>query len=194
MKTFFLIASFLVLVGFDRRPNPEERTCLTPEEKKLYDLIMDYRRSQKLEMIPLSESLTRVAQTHARDLSEHYTFDPKNKCNPHSWSQHGKWTSCCYTNDHKKASCMWIKPKEIAGYSGNGFEIAYYSSLGANAQEGLDGWKISPGHNPLLVNLGTWEKVTWKAIGIGIYKEYGLVWFGEVADEQLPNLCGSDPK
>ena len=89
---------------------------------------------------------------------------------------------------------MWIKPKEIAGYSGNGFEIAYYSSLGANAQEGLDGWKISPGHNPLLVNLGTWEKVAWKAIGIGIYKEYGLVWFGEVADPQLPDLCGSGPK
>ena len=24
---------------------------------------------------------------------------------------------------------MWTKPKEIAGYEGNGFEIAYYSSL-----------------------------------------------------------------
>ena len=43
---------------------------------------------------------------------------------------------------------MWLKPKEIAGYDGNGFEIAYYSSVGANAQEGIDGWKISPGHNP----------------------------------------------
>ena len=84
---------------------------------------------------------------------------------------------------------MWQKPKEIAGYDGNGFEIAYYSSIGANAQEGIDGWKISPGHNPLLINSGTWEKVKWKAIGIGIYKEYGLVWFGEVADSNQPEFC-----
>ena len=163
--------------------------CLTKEEKKLYDLIMEYRRSKKLEPIPLSESLTLVAQTHARDLSENYKFDPSNRCNPHSWSTKGKWTSCCYTNDHKKASCMWKKPKEIAGYEGNGFEIAYYSSMGANAQEGIDGWKISPGHNPLLINSGTWEKVKWKAIGIGIYKEYGLVWFGEESDPKRPEFC-----
>lgn len=84
---------------------------------------------------------------------------------------------------------MWNKPKEIAGYSGYGYEIAYYSSLGANAQEGIDGWKISQGHNPLLINSGTWKKVTWKAIGIGIYKEYGLVWFGEETDETVPALC-----
>jgi len=189
MKTISVFISFLILVGFDQRPHPSDTACLSPEEKKLYDLIMDYRRDLKLETIPLSESLTLVAQTHARDLSENYKFDPANKCNPHSWSQKGKWTSCCYTNDHKKASCMWTKPKEIAGYPGNGFEIAYYSSLGANAQEGLDGWKISPGHNPLLINSGTWEKVKWNGIGIGIYKEYGLVWFGEALDEKLPNLC-----
>ncbi len=84
---------------------------------------------------------------------------------------------------------MWTKPQEIAGYAGNGFEIAYYSSIGATAKEGLDGWKISPGHNPLLINSGTWEKAKWKAIGIGIYKEYGLVWFGEVDDAAAPDAC-----
>ena len=84
---------------------------------------------------------------------------------------------------------MWLKPKEIASYDGNGFEIAYYSSIGANAQEGIDGWKISPGHNPLLINSGTWEKVKWRAIGIGIYNEYGHVWFGEVLDSNQPESC-----
>lgn len=84
---------------------------------------------------------------------------------------------------------MWVKPKEIAGYQGNGFEIAYFQSNGANAQEGLDGWKISPGHNPLIVNSGNWEKVKWNAIGIGIYKEYGLVWFGEILDPIVPESC-----
>lgn len=189
MKTLSLSCLILVLFGFDQRQLRRYATCLTAEEKKLYELIMDYRKSHKLEAIPISERLTLVAQTHARDLSENYKFDVKNRCNPHSWSERGNWTSCCYTNDHKTASCMWTKPKEIAGYPGNGFEIAYYSSLGANAQEGMDGWKISPGHNPLLINSGTWEKVNWKAIGIGIYKEYGLVWFGEALDEKLPALC-----
>lgn len=194
MKSFsLLLASSLVLFGlggFHERPSyPVATVCLSPEEKKLYDLIMVYRQENHLESIPLSAKLSQVAQTHARDLSEHYTFDPKNKCNPHSWSSHGKWTSCCYTNDHKKASCMWTKPQEIAGYAGNGFEIAYYSSIGATAKEGLDGWKISPGHNPLLINSGTWEKAKWKAIGVGIYKEYGLVWFGEVDDAAAPEAC-----
>jgi len=178
----------LLLGGFTERSHPA-KVCLNAEERKLYDLIMVYRREKNLESIPLSAKLSQVAQTHARDLSEHYKFDPNNKCNPHSWSSHGKWSSCCYTNDHKKASCMWTKPQEIAGYTGNGFEIAYYSSIGATAQEGLDGWKVSPGHNPLLINSGTWEKAKWKAIGIGIYKEYGLVWFGEVEDTESPEAC-----
>lgn len=188
MRSFApLLISMLILTGFNNRPIAE--VCLNPEEKKLYDMIMEYRKSKKLESIPLSIKLTKVAQAHARDLSEHYDFKPSNKCNPHSWSQKGNWTSCCYTNDHKQASCMWNKPREIAGYDGNGFEIAYYSSSGANAKEGIEGWKISPGHNPLLINSGTWSKVKWKAIGIGIYKEYGLVWFGEVADEEVVSDC-----
>jgi uncharacterized protein YkwD len=189
MRSFalFAILSFFI-AGADPKPSIPE-VCLNKEEKKLYDLIMQYRKSKGLEAIPLSAKLTLVAQTHARDLAEHYEFDPKNKCNPHSWSSKGKWTSCCYTNDHKRASCMWTKPQEIAGYTGTGFEIAYYSSLGASAQEGIDGWKISPGHNPLLINSGTWSKVKWQAVGIGIYKEYGLVWFGEVADVSTIKVC-----
>jgi uncharacterized protein YkwD len=189
MKSLLPLVLLTLCTGFYTPSVSVEKACLSREEKKLYDLIMEYRRSKKLEAIPLSQSLTVVAQTHARDLSENYKFDPNNRCNPHSWSSKGNWTSCCYTNDHKKASCMWFKPKEIAGYEGNGFEIAYYSSIGANAQEGIDGWKISPGHNPLLINSGTWEKVKWNAIGIGIYKEYGLVWFGEVADPEKPEFC-----
>lgn len=189
MRSFAPFAFLILIVtGFDRKP-PVPEICLTKEEKKLYDLIMEYRKSKGLEAIPLSPRLTLVAQTHARDLAENYDFNPRNKCNPHSWSEKGKWTSCCYTNDHKKASCMWTKPQEIAGYAGNGFEIAYYSSLGASAQEGIDGWKISPGHNPLLINSGTWSKTKWQAIGVGIYKEYGLVWFGELTDDGSAKIC-----
>ena len=144
---------------------------------------MAYRKEKNLPPIPLSSKLTQVAQAHARDLATNYKFDVNNKCNPHSWSKKGKWSSCCYTSDHKQAQCMWDKPKEIAGYESPGYEIAYYSSKGATAEEGLTGWQKSPSHNPLIINSGMWEKANWKAIGIGFYKEYGIVWFGEIADE-----------
>jgi len=170
-------------------PADAEEICLSEEEKKLYDLIMQYRKSKKLKSIPLSAKLTKTAQTHAHDLADNYVFEEGGKCNPHSWSDKGNWTSCCYTSDHKQSQCMWDKPKEIAGYNSPGYEIAYFSTAGASAAEGLEGWKKSPGHNPVIVNLGTWQKVEWKAIGIGMYKEYGVVWFGEIEDEEKPKNC-----
>jgi hypothetical protein len=84
---------------------------------------------------------------------------------------------------------MWDKPREIAAYSGNGYEIAYFSSAGASASEGLEGWKKSAGHNPLLINTGAWKDVPWKAVGVGIYGKYGVVWFGEQPDEQSTMLA-----
>ena len=192
MKTFVYAFFLLFLcVSFSPKEPLSDEVCLTAEEKKMYDLIMQYRRSKKLSTIPLSAKLSQVAQVHARDLAENYTFDPEsNKCNPHTWSDQGNWTSCCYTDDHKEAKCMWNKPKEIAGYPTAGYEMAYFSSAGATAKEGVDGWKLSPGHNAMMINLGsTWSKTKWQAIGIGIYQEYGIVWFGETKDEIAPRNC-----
>jgi uncharacterized protein YkwD len=197
MKSFIFIGLLLVLQGsniiqsniskIDAANVPA--VCLSSEEKKLYDIIMEYRKSKGLAAIPVSAKLTQVAQVHAQDLVVNYRFDVGNKCNPHSWSKKGKWSSCCYTNDHKQAKCMWDKPKEIAGYNSPGYEIAYYSSRGATAEEGLVGWQKSPAHNPLLINDGMWSKVQWKAIGIGIYKQYGIVWFGEAEDTTEIGSC-----
>lgn len=186
MKAFFLVVALLA-TEFQKQPNDE--VCLSEEEKKLYELIMAYRKSKKLKPIPFSAKLTQVAQAHVRDLTDHFDYANRGECNPHSWSDHGTWTSCCYTSDHKLASCMWDKPKEINGYSGTGFEIAYYSSGGANAEEGLEGWKKSPGHNPLLINSGDWGKLEWKGIGVGIYGQYGVVWFGDAEDRSAMVLC-----
>ena len=191
MRLFSIICGFLLFTSFtDYTSSAEGNVCLSQEEKKLYDLIMDYRKSKKLKPIPYSPKLTMVAQAHVRDLMDNYDYADRDNCNPHSWSDKGTWSACCYTSDHAKASCMWDKPKEIAGYTGNGFEIAYYSSAEANAQEGLDGWKKSPGHNPLLINSGTWSKLEWKGVGIGIYGNYGVVWFGDgEAETAKINVC-----
>lgn len=192
MKSILLITLLILLQASTTVQIIEvgsETVCLSTEEKKLYDLMMAYRESKGLEPIRLSAKLTLVAQTHARDLADNYKFDPKNKCNPHSWSSRGKWSACCYTNDHKEAECMWEKPREIAGYNAQGYEIAYYSSAGASAREGLEGWMKSPSHNPLIINEGIWNKARWQGIGIGFYKEYGVVWFGESEDLTSIQLC-----
>lgn len=184
MSRYSIILGLIFLTSFSSTPALSvEEICLSPEEKKLYELIMEYRKSKKLKSIPYSAKLTKVAQTHVRDLMENYDYDNKGECNPHSWSNKGNWSACCYTSDHAQASCMWDKPKEISDYEGNGFEIAYYSSGGANAVEGLEGWKKSPGHNPLLINSGTWSNLEWKGIGIGIYGQYGVVWFSDGEEE-----------
>ncbi len=193
MKTVAILSFLLSPLLFQPVPPAPEpigtTVCLSVEEQKLYDEIMKYRKSKKLKPIPLSAKLTKTAQAHVHDLSANYQYDADGTCNPHSWSDKGKWSSCCYTSDHKQAECMWSKPREIAGYESSGYEIAYYSSAGANAIEGLEGWKKSPGHNPVIVNLGTWKNVEWKAIGIGIYNEYGVVWFGELEDDEKPANC-----
>lgn len=162
----------------------KEEVCLSSEEKKLYDIINAYRKTKKLKPVPLSASLTKVAQLHAIDLMDNYK--KSDKCNPHSWSNKGAWTSCCYTNDHKQAACMWDKPKEIAGYESPGYEIVYWHSAAAQAEGALKGWQQSKSHNPIIINDGMWEQVDWNAIGIAIYQQYAVVWFGEMIDEKGP--------
>lgn len=191
MKLIIFLTSILIFQFTHpiQKVEPVETVCLSKEERKIYDLIMEYRASKKLKTIPLSAKLSQVAQAHVHDLNDNYTFDRDNKCNPHSWSNKGKWSDCCYTADHKQAQCMWDKPQEIAGYDGAGYEMAYYSSDAANAKEGVEGWKHSPSHNPMMINSDIWEKIEWQAIGVGIYKHYAVVWFGATNDTVTPGLC-----
>lgn len=154
--------------------------CMTTEEKKLLDLINNYRRSKGLPALPATRSMTNVAQTHAKDLAENHPAS--GSCNMHSWSAKGKWSACCYTSDHKQASCMWKKPAELSSYKGNGFEISAGSGGGAiDAATALKVWQGSSGHNAVIVNGGMWKK-PWNAFGVGIYRGYAVGWFGHEAD------------
>ncbi len=184
MKRSPLLILIILLLSSGSPISEDVNVCISAEEMKLYSLLMEYRKSKNLDAIPLSAKLTHVAQLHAKDLSEN--FEAKNgRCNMHSWSAKGKWKACCYTEDHKQAQCMWSKPREITGYASNGYEISYTNSTGATAAEALKVWKFSPGHNSVIINEGVWKNINWKAVGVGIYKEYGLVWFGEVDDEAI---------
>jgi uncharacterized protein YkwD len=179
---------FIISSLFIQTDSPEHvKATATADELKLYDLIMEYRKEKNLSAIPLSVSLTYVAQQHVNDLLINKP-DLKSGCNAHSWSDKGKWTACCYTSDHKQASCMWSKPKELTTYADNGFEIAcgssdpIYEKFVMTPEYALTSWKKSPGHNSLIVNLGKWANYDWKAIGIGMNKGFAVVWFGKSSD------------
>ncbi|HSI77205.1 MAG TPA: CAP domain-containing protein [Lunatimonas sp.] len=153
-------------------------TALSPDEQELFDLINTYRKSRGLSAVLFSSALTQVAQVHAKDLMENYTQG--GRCNMHSWSNKGPWKSCCYRDNHKNPECMWDKPMEIAGYDSPGYEIAYWHSAAAQPGIALEVWKKSPGHHAVIANLGVFKDAEWKAMGVGIYQGYAVVWFGEM--------------
>ncbi len=177
---FFLFIG-IGLTSFSQEKTDLSKVKLTKEEMQLYDMLMTYRKSKRLPAIPLSASLTHVAQTHVRDLAKHNP-DAADKCNMHSWSDQGPWSSCCYTRDHKQARCMWDKPKELTNYQSNGYEISYTSSGDATPEKAMAAWKKSSGHNEVMVNKGIWKDDNWQAVGIGIFEGRACIWFGKEAD------------
>ncbi len=196
--TTIWLCIFLAINYTTAQPTVSKKTiavCLTQGEMDLYNLIMEYRKEKDLPVIPLSASLTFVAQTHCKDNIINKPND--NNCNLHSWSNKSKsWKACCYTNDHAQASCMWRKPSELTNYTGDGFEIAFTVSRSndltytAKPEEALNGWKKSKGHNEVIINKGIWKKQEWKSIGIGIYRGFVCVWFGRETDiEPTPIVC-----
>ncbi len=188
----FLIANFQSF-SQNRAPVTRDNTCLTTQEEQLAKLINEYRAAKKLPPIPVSVSLSHVARLHVIDLDK--SFKIGGRCNLHSWSSDPRWSSCCYTPDHRKSECMWDKPRELTSYTGDGYEIAYYSTYdypneSAFLKDAVEGWKSSKGHWEIVINEGKWEDVEWRAMGVGVYGDYAVVWFGELKDPQgSPKVC-----
>ncbi len=153
---------------------------LNSKEKELYQLILEYRKKNNLAAIPISKSLSIVAQTHVKDLQINNPVSAS--CNLHSWSTKGKWKSVCYSGDKKSAELMWSKPRELTTYKADAYEIAYYSSSSVEILNALKTWKESKGHNDVMLNLGMWSRNNWNAIGIAVSENYAVVWFGVDAE------------
>lgn len=165
--------------------------CLTSEEVALLEMVNDYRQQNALAAVPISESLSTVAQWHVWDLVNNAPHLEPGGCNRHSWSDQGPpglWSAVCYTPDHAQASGMWIKPKEITAgvYTGNGYENAYESGGGdATAAGALAVWKASLPHNEVILNDQQWATFDpWPAMGAGILGPFAVLWFGDASDPQ----------
>jgi len=180
MPSLLLYLLVALSLGFAAPEKPRPEVCLSAEEYKIYQLLNTYRKQYKLPPIPLSASMTIVAQAHAKDLQENQPA--KGKCNLHSWSDKGTWKACCYTDDHAQAKGMWDKPRELSEYKGDGFEISFWQSNGATANLAIEGWKKSVPHNNMMINRDIWKKLTWNACGVGLYGNYAVVWFGREKD------------
>jgi len=188
MKKILVVLTLLISVsGIAQRGVPDD-FCLTEDEYRLYELINAHRLVQGAREIPLSASLSFVARTHVIDL---YTNHPDTGvCNLNSWSDKGEWTACCHNKYVPKEECIRNKPKELTKYTGEGYELTYAEILSTNADTVFRFWKKIDEANEFLLNEGRWEEKTWRAMGVGMYKSYAVVWMGQRTDPlPRPEVC-----
>lgn len=193
LRRFGFLFLLFLLSGLQAKPQvaiPAD-FCISDAELKLFNLINNYRKEQKLPAVSMSKNLCFVAKLHVNDLQ---TNRPDvGNCNLHSWSDQGSWTECCYGRDPSNSTCMTSKPAELTSYEGKGYEIAFWESLDAVPEVVLDTWLSSTASKDLIVNSGTWKNSTWKALGVGIYKGYAVAWFGEEEDsDKSVKVCDAD--
>lgn len=154
-----------------------------PEEEQLYNLINQYRSQYDLPPVPRSASLTLLANRHVLDIAHNIGYLT------HSWSD------CPYDPDDRDTlSCSSWSPQRLGTrYRGRAYENAHYNSRGATAASALRGWQDSPPHNALILNLSNWRNNRWRAMGIGIYQQYVVLWVGEERDPETNSIASIDP-
>lgn len=173
------------------KPSVPADFCITSDALVLYNMINDFRRSAKQPIIPLSRSLCFVAAKHLTDLTS--TNSQDNGCGLHSWSDKGNWKPCCYSKDPLRNECMNTKPKEIAGYPGLGYEIAYWGEETTTPAGVMEIWRNTAISKNIFLNLDKWQSKQWKAAGVAIGGGYALVWLGDKTDSPGDMLiCGTD--
>lgn len=158
--------------------------CLNAEEVELARLTNEYRQQQGLPAVPVSFSLSAVAQWHVWDLAAN---DPVGGlCNLHSWSgaRPALWQAVCYTSNHAQATQMWSKPRQITAnaYWSDGYEIAAGGGGMITPEQALALWQASAAHRAVILNTSLWSDFPWNAMGIGLYQGYAVIWFGTLAD------------
>ena len=184
---FPLLLLFISITAMSQKGVPDD-FCLTEDEYRLYELINAHRMINGLKEIPLSASLSFVARTHVIDL---YTNHPDTSiCALNSWSDKGEWTPCCHNKYVPQEECIRNKPKELTNYTGEGYELTYAEMFNTNADTVFRFWKKIDVANEFLLNEGPWEKKSWRAIGVGIYKSYAVIWMGQRTDAlPSPGKC-----
>jgi len=190
---FLIIATGLLLLIFPvyGQKGVPDGYCLTDDEHRLAGLISAHRKAGGLKEIPLSASLCHVARTHVIDL---YTNHPDTGiCSLNSWSDKGGWMACCHNKYIPKEACIRNKPSELTNYTGEGYELAYSEAFDASPDTVFRFWRKIDEANDFLLNKKVWEKKSWRAMGVGMYKNYAVIWMGQRSDPlPAPVRCSPD--
>ena len=183
----FLVSVLVVATAFAQY---EPAGCLNQDEELLAQLVNEYRVANSLNDIPLSQTLTLVAQWHVADhdyateVTGEYGSDPN--CSQYSWYgiPGAPYTTCCFSGDQADYPCMWDKPSEISNnvYTAYGFELAAYGY--ASVEDALQAWQDSFVHNDMILNLGMWSSFVWRAMGTGVDSGRYFVWFSTLDDPE----------
>ncbi len=169
----------------------DDDMCVNRNELRLAELINSFRIQNKLPEIPLSKSLFVVAKTHVNDLQ--INRPDTSICNTASWSDKGKWSSCCFNKYVLKTECMWDKPKELTPYKFKGYEISYFEEGIVNEDSLFRLWSATAEVSDMLLCKGIHSDKKWLAIGVGISDNYACIWLGQRPDPQgKPTVCKND--
>jgi len=183
-------ASTISIFSYSQKEIPKE-FCISQEEFKLFNLFNDYRKTMNKPAIPLSNSLSFIADKHIKDLIQNKP--DTNTCNFHSWSNKGEWTACCFEVELKDKSCMQKKPIELSNYPGIAHEIVYWENRNATAEKAFDQWRETLASQSMIINTKDWENHQWNAIGVSIEGNFAIVWIGEDLDvEKETRICGTE--
>lgn len=177
----WILAAMLLGTGY-----AQQEACVSDDEVALANLVNQLRKQNDLEIIPLSASLTYVADVHVKDLYLHY--NPLGSCNLLSWSDNGRWSACCVEGDD--LGCMLDKPYELAEYKSKGYELVFYQNTQVTSGLAFNAWKVSPQAQHLFLQKGRYSDKQWQAMGVAIFDGYASIWFGELTDNAgEPLLC-----
>ncbi|KAI9290615.1 hypothetical protein K502DRAFT_353816 [Neoconidiobolus thromboides FSU 785] len=138
---------------------------------KVVDIINEIREKRGLSKIKKSSKLTKTAEEHAKDLK-------RNQNNPnlklHSWYN---LHPCNFDGNF---NCMWEKPRQVANYPSNGYEISFSGLNDANSI--VQTWLNSPPHASVILNQDSFSGAKWNAIGSASVSPFTVVWFGTEPD------------
>lgn len=188
----YSLAFLKLTVGFSQDTIQEKKMpdnfCISSEEYRLYQMINDFRKANKLSVIPISASLCYVAKLHVLDLA--VNRPDTSYCSLSSWSDKGPWSSCCHSRMTPNPECILNKPEELTRYSGEGHELCFYGSFTATADSVVNFFSRLDQSRVLLLNEQKWSFFNWKGIGVAMHGNYASIWVGEILDsEKEPAIC-----
>lgn len=182
---FFFLLLFSTSIFAQKKSIPED-FCISQKEYQLFELINEYRAKLMLDPITLSNSLSYVAKTHAKDLALNYPIGED--CNMHSWSANGDWKPFCFPSDQNRKNDVKDKARELTSYPGKAWEITYWDNQELDLKSVVEFWTSIEYTAAILSNTEKWKDIAWKSIGVGIHEGYVLLWLGQKEDVELNTI------